>query len=528
MSTISLALSGQISEPVEVGPGSRVTATGSGYVEWTESTLADVRNGVAVWKVWPKGQSTGFADTLRRVVIRGRATGALSISVDEARGDEGAEGAYWQEQVPAWSTDAAGNVAGLVGSDGQSIRRLPAAPGVTKMRSSARILSYASGAYTALGATGTTVTYSADDAFPGGQNYRITTGTSAGDETGFRLRWTSGGPSTDGQGGLILPIRVIAAGVTPSAELKITISNNISAGTANVNLLQYLHLNGLTGWQYLYYPLSDFATGGTPGQVPNGTIYDVQIQLKTQTAGVAADVVVGPLHYSAGTRSVICLGCDDGLLSQYYELFPMMAKAGLVGSIGIARDYVGTTGYMTESMITEMYQAGWDVVVHGVTSHTALATYAAIVSDMQRNRDYVAERWPGAHEHYTYVGGAVVEPHSYTALQALGFKTARLVNRAHWLGVGLRLPAEAWLRMPSSSLLDATVSARVTDIGNIATKQAVFTELHFHSVGAVSPEVAVELTSRANAQTVIDAVKTRVVAGDAVSMTRSQFYNACV
>ena len=109
---------GQISEPVEVGPGTRVTATGSGYVEWTTSTLADVRNGIATWQVWPKGSTVGYADTLRRVVMRARAVGALAVVWEEGRRDEGPEGAYWQEEVPSWAKDSAGNLMGLTGPAG--------------------------------------------------------------------------------------------------------------------------------------------------------------------------------------------------------------------------------------------------------------------------------------------------------------------------------------------------------------------------------------------------------------------------
>lgn len=427
--------------------------------------------------------------------------------------------------LPRWSLDAAGNAVGLVGPDGRLVRQQRAL-GVQRIRSSARVLSYSGGAYTQLGSGGTVVEYTGSDAFPGGTNYRITTTTTANNEMGFRYRWTSGGPSTDGQGGFIVPVKVLAVGTTPSAELKLTVSNNTSAGTANVNQTTYLQA-GLTGVQYLYFPLSDFVTGGTPGQVPNGTVYDIHVQLKNTTSGTAVDAIVGPVYFSGGTRPVICLGCDDGLLSQYTELFPMMSKAGLVGSISVAQDYIGSAGYMTEAMLTEMWQAGWDVVVHGTTSHTSLGTYAAIYADMKRNRDYVAERWSGAEDHYTYIGGAVVDPHSYTALAALGFKTARLVNRAAYLGVGLRIPAASWYLFPSSPTLDANYATRVTEIENVATRQAVLTEVHFHSVGSVSPEVPVESTSRANAQAVIDAVLAARNAGTVDVMTRSQFYWAC-
>jgi lysophospholipase L1-like esterase len=108
MQSISLALAGQVSEPIEVGPGARVTATGSGRVEWAAGTLADARNGVVTWQNWPRGASVGVADTLRRVLIRGVATGALTIVVDEGFADPGEDTAYWQQDVQ-WITDANGN-----------------------------------------------------------------------------------------------------------------------------------------------------------------------------------------------------------------------------------------------------------------------------------------------------------------------------------------------------------------------------------------------------------------------------------
>jgi hypothetical protein len=120
MQSISLALAGQVSEPIEVGPGARVTATGSGRVEWAAGTLADARNGVVTWQNWPRGASVGVADTLRRVLIRGVATGALTIVVDEGFADPGEDTAYWQQDVQ-WVTDENGNPIALRGPQGQLI-----------------------------------------------------------------------------------------------------------------------------------------------------------------------------------------------------------------------------------------------------------------------------------------------------------------------------------------------------------------------------------------------------------------------
>lgn len=111
---IVLTQNGQVSDPREVGPGARITVRGSGWLEWTNGSLADARNGVAVWQAWPRGQASGFADTLRRMVVRARATGAVTVDIDESRKDEGAEGAFWQEQLPAWATDSSGIATGAV------------------------------------------------------------------------------------------------------------------------------------------------------------------------------------------------------------------------------------------------------------------------------------------------------------------------------------------------------------------------------------------------------------------------------
>lgn len=104
MPSLTLARSGQISEPQECGPGTRITTSGSGYVEWTSGTLADVRNGVATWQRWPGGSAGDYCDTLRRLVFRGVASGSdFVVTWDEGKADPGPEGVYWQEQASSGS-----------------------------------------------------------------------------------------------------------------------------------------------------------------------------------------------------------------------------------------------------------------------------------------------------------------------------------------------------------------------------------------------------------------------------------------
>lgn len=115
MPTISLS-AGQSSAAVELGPNARVTASGSGYVQWSTGSLADAQNGVAVWRTWPMGSTAGSLDVLRRLMIRAVATsGAYTVTYIEGGGDAAGPGNYWDADQMA--TVAATLGSGLVAYD---------------------------------------------------------------------------------------------------------------------------------------------------------------------------------------------------------------------------------------------------------------------------------------------------------------------------------------------------------------------------------------------------------------------------
>ena len=413
-------------------------------------------------------------------------------------------------------TDANNNTV-LVGADGKEFQLdLP------KASKAARTvpLGFAGGAYSQIAGTVTPYT---DVVWSGGISHRMVTGTADGNTAEFRYRWTGVGPVIDGIGGYVLPIRVLGVGATPGAEIRILISNDTSYTTQNVMGLKYLE-SGLLGDQFLYFPIPEFVENGGAGQAAYGELYDFVVRVTNKTAGTALDIQVGNPLYSCGMRPAISIGCDDGLLSQYTELFPLMEEYGLKGTISIAKDYLGTTGYMTEAQVTEMYDAGWDVVVHGENGHNTFGSLAALEADIEMNRAYVAARWPRAADHYTYIGGLVNNDYSYQALTNLGFKTARLVTTVAPPGLSAGFTAGAWLRMQSSFVTTATAAARVTQIEALVTNKSVQTELHFHSVEAVSPETAVENTSRAAAITILEKVRDLRALGKIDVFTRSELY----
>ena len=109
--TITLS-AGQISDLVEVGPGTRITVTGSAYVEYAQGNLQDAKNGVLAWQKWPKGAVNGVCDTIRRMTIRATATGSASVLIEEGFRDADTDSGYWQEQTAQLATDAAGNASG--------------------------------------------------------------------------------------------------------------------------------------------------------------------------------------------------------------------------------------------------------------------------------------------------------------------------------------------------------------------------------------------------------------------------------
>lgn len=392
-------------------------------------------------------------------------------------------------------------------------------------RGAARLFNPTTGVYSVM--DGTVVAYNGEDAVAGSQNYQCTTANTDSAKASFRYRWASAnGPSTDGNGGYVLPVKVLSVGTTPSAEVRLLVSNTVAAGTANATGLQYLQA-GLTGWQYLYFPLDKFTANGAPTQYPNAAAtYDMQVSFTNKTAGSILDVVAGPIFFSCTMRPAISIGCDDGFLSQYTELFPLMQERGLRGTLSVVPARVGTSGYVTEQMLNEMYAAGWDLVVHGDYTHASFGTREALMADIVANHNYISARWPRAAMHYTYIGGSVNQPWSESVLTELGFQTSRLVTRTYPMGLALENPSECWLRMPSSAILDSTIATRLTDIDDLISGKWVALEMHCHSVNGVSPETPTENTSRANMITLLDKVRDKQALGLLDVHTRSEMYAA--
>lgn len=97
MTTLTLT-SGQISQIVEIGKGTRVTSSGNGTIEFYPGALADAKNG-GTFQTWPNGSNAGSVDAIRGMCIRATATGAMTVTLEEGENDDAPDGAYWDSAV---------------------------------------------------------------------------------------------------------------------------------------------------------------------------------------------------------------------------------------------------------------------------------------------------------------------------------------------------------------------------------------------------------------------------------------------
>lgn len=113
MKTLNL-INKQVSGVVFVSPGSRITSSGNGYIEYTPGTETDARN-APKWKTWAKGSDAGYMDTVHPMCIRATATGAMTVTVGEDEADKYGAGAYFEEDAAYFTKDSSGNVIGFSG-----------------------------------------------------------------------------------------------------------------------------------------------------------------------------------------------------------------------------------------------------------------------------------------------------------------------------------------------------------------------------------------------------------------------------
>lgn len=173
--------------------------------------------------------------------------------------------------------------------------------------------------------------------------------------------------------------------------------------------------------------VSDWTVGGgspTPSTITRGRCNIVA------PASEAAVVTFHLMSAAAWSPPLIQIICDDGGIEGYRELLPLLNEYGFKAGFAIIGSLIGTTNYMTTSMLDQLYADGHDLIPHGATNLSSLSLAAAL-ADVDSNANYLINRgYHRGRELYVYPNG--VEYHSATdKTSIINHLVARGVKQAY-------------------------------------------------------------------------------------------------
>jgi peptidoglycan/xylan/chitin deacetylase (PgdA/CDA1 family) len=144
----------------------------------------------------------------------------------------------------------------------------------------------------------------------------------------------------------------------------------------------------LKGKNELYFDLkSDLSEieGAWTGQ---NSFTAMQVLVAPET-GVTADVYCDKIEFITSSVGNVIFTMDDQWSTQYTEAFPILQEYGMKGNIAVISNEVGSTGKMTKAQLQEVYDKGWDLMVHTV-NHPDLSTLA---KEVQRTEIKGCRQW---------------------------------------------------------------------------------------------------------------------------------------
>jgi peptidoglycan/xylan/chitin deacetylase (PgdA/CDA1 family) len=297
--------------------------------------------------------------------------------------------------------------------------------------------------------------------------------------------------------------------------------------SSNSGLTQYMSYSisdgntGLfNGWNYLTIPKPDASVTG--GDTWNNT----KIRLRVRIDAVASRVAVvyfDSLYVDKMARPKLLITFDDGWDSQYSQAYAYMSTKGLLGTIYLETDNVNQTNYLTDAQIAEMYNAGWDIGVHGHYDLTTLANQQAMEDDVAYNKSYqITNGLTRAIAHYAYPLGGYNDT-AIAAVTAQGMLTARTTIS----GGSIYQPTAAGIFNPytlkEQSILNTTTLSQAQTKVDLSRRSMGTIILNFHKIVA-SPSAQIEWDIP-SFQALMDYIKLEVDNGYLDVVTISGWYN---
>ena len=270
-----------------------------------------------------------------------------------------------------------------------------------------------------------------------------------------------------------------------------------------------------TGWNYIALSKNSFTNFGTESW--NNTMIRLRVKL-TSSSGTPT-IYFDSLYTSGFSRPKVIFTFDDGWDSQYSEAYAYMHSKNLKGIIYVIADLVDTAGKVTTNNLQEIYDAGWDLGTHGVTTLTTLADEPAQETEIAHNRQYLIDHsFTRAMDHYAYPGGQY-NSDSLTALANLGFLTARTTldrNQANMIDERYQLTRYG----VSNTTTLAAVKAQVDYAVN--TGESVW--LNYHILVPSNADISTK-SLNSNFEALVDYVKSYVDQGLVDVVTANEWYN---
>lgn len=400
--------------------------------------------------------------------------------------------------------------------NGRNHRNLLAALDLAHVASGWSYTDLSGGTFTASGGSGA---YAAQASAYGNVPALLTVNAGSTSNTS-RVAWTSGfdGDFMD-RGAVFSMVVEVLSGMNSNNTVRLIFSSDGGATKTMTGTLTINMDRGPLHFVNLYPSTDDFVGAGSESFTNTMNYMAVEVTSAGGTAG--GQIAVHGIWRGQRRIPTVTIQFDDGWLSQYRSAFQYMAARGLVGNIGVARNYVNGN-YMSVAQLHEMYGAGWDMVVHGELNHNnaAFTTPDLLRANIANNQAFLLEHgWTrGAYE-YIYPGGLINwSLDSKAQLRALGFRTARLVTTGYisptvWglddpLALAGRDLSGAYTAASDLLLLDRA-------IGN--SSSVIF---YGHKLVRAAP-IANEMTF-AEFKTLIDGISDRVRDGKVAVITQAQ------
>lgn len=201
-----------------------------------------------------------------------------------------------------------------------------------------------------------------------------------------------------------------------------------------------------------------------------------------QASPYTAQVTYDAMYYNAKGRPTVVPTFDDIYDTIYTTVFPLFKTWGIVGSISVPIDYIGTTGKLTLNQLNELYASGWDIFCDSTRddSVTDLANTTNALLSINANRDfYTVQGWDRAKNYLCWTNGSWNEA-TCAAFAGAGYLTGRTTEPQSFydrFGLGsiaLTLPSHGF---SSSQPLSSSI-ARITEVLLRGTTQF----FHWHDI----------------------------------------------